>query len=333
MDTLTQAALGAAIGEAGFRSRLGGRAVVFGAICGLVPDLDVLFRVAGPWASLEYHRGVTHSVLALPLFAVPVGWMGCRFLGKSSELMTWVHLAFWALITHPLLDTCTSYGTQLLAPFSDRRFSTDALGIIDLLYSVPLFASCWASRWGSDALRRRMSRGALVVSTLYAVMAHVWSAQAREMASTSLSQMGVEVVQLRTPPPPIFSGLRRMVAVDSEGTIWAANVSVWFPRELSWVTIDGANDPRIDALMKTDEGRIFEWFADGYARAEWLDERTVVVRDHRYGMFSDLRWTPFTMRAERNESGAFKRIELQQRGDGVDMAEEMSIGWQQMWGR
>ena len=124
-----------------------------------------------------------------------------------------------------------------------------------------------------------------------------------------------------------------MVAIDSNGTIWAANLSVWFPHELAWVTIDGAQDPQIRALMNTEEGRIFDWFADGYARAEWLDEQTIVVRDHRYGMFVDLRWTPFTMRAELDESGAFERIELQQRGDGLNISEELAAGWQQMWGR
>ena len=41
MDTATQALLGAVVGQAGFSHKLGRRALIWGAVGGLLPDLDV----------------------------------------------------------------------------------------------------------------------------------------------------------------------------------------------------------------------------------------------------------------------------------------------------
>jgi inner membrane protein len=332
MDTLTQAALGATIAQAGFRQTLGGRAVVFGAVCGLVPDLDIIVRVLGPWESLEHHRGLTHSVLALPLLALPVGWAGWKLSRSNVDWKNWAHLAFWALITHPLLDVCTSYGTQLLAPFSERRFSTDAIGIIDLIYSLPLFAAVFASRWGAAEIRTRVARLALAGSSVYLASAHLLSAQARWTGEASLEALGVVPVHMRTPPPPFFSGLRRIVALDEEGVVWASNLSVWFPHELEWVRIEGETNPEIEAVLASEEGQIFTWFADGFALAEYTDNGEVIVRDHRYGMFLDLSWTPFRLHTSVSEDGEIGEVALQQRADSVDLKAELSEGWRQMWG-
>jgi inner membrane protein len=332
MDTFTQAALGATIAEAGFRNRLGGKAVVFGAVCGLLPDLDIIVRALGPWESLVHHRGLTHSLLTLPVLALPVGWAGWKLSKKEGDWKTWAHLAFWALITHPLLDACTSYGTQLLAPLSDERFSTDAVGIIDLLYSVPLFAAVFAARWSHSEVRTKVARLALLGSTVYLGAGHLLSYQAEMTARASLESNGVHILHVRTPPPAFFSGLRRLVAVDTSGTVWAANLSVWFPHELDWVQITGEQDPQIEAVLASEEGQIFSWFADGYALAERVDAHTVVIRDHRYGMFLDLSWTPFRLQAELDSDGQVQTVELQQDADGLDLGAELSEGLRQMWG-
>ena len=90
------------------------------------------------------HRGITHSIFFLPLLAPVLGEIAHRFDKKYNRWL-WTHLAFWALITHPLLDWQTAYGTQLLYPFSSHRFALDAVGIIDLFYTVPLIV---AVVWG-----------------------------------------------------------------------------------------------------------------------------------------------------------------------------------------
>jgi len=153
MDTSTQAVLGAAVGQALFGHRLGRRAAVWGAVGGLIPDLDMLAVLAtGAWGEFVLHRGPSHSLLFAPVFGPLLGLAVWRFHsrrravdpgaadrdghatrhpGDPERRGTWMWLFTAALFTHPLLDVFTSYGTQLLAPFSRQRFACDAVGIID----------------------------------------------------------------------------------------------------------------------------------------------------------------------------------------------------------
>ncbi|MBV71490.1 MAG: hydrolase, partial [Myxococcales bacterium] len=73
MDIITQAALGGAIAQGGFKSHQR-RGVAFGAFCGIVPDLDGLLSIGDRWQGLVTHRGSSHSLLVLPLLAIPLGW-------------------------------------------------------------------------------------------------------------------------------------------------------------------------------------------------------------------------------------------------------------------
>ena len=72
MDTVTQIVLGGTIAEAGFRKRLGKKSILFGAFCGWFPDIDIFFH-SGGWEEMVAHRGLTHSLLFLPLIAPLLG--------------------------------------------------------------------------------------------------------------------------------------------------------------------------------------------------------------------------------------------------------------------
>ena len=39
--------------------------------------------------------------------------------------------------THGIIDSLTSYGTQLFWPFSNDRFATNTISIIDPLFTLP----------------------------------------------------------------------------------------------------------------------------------------------------------------------------------------------------
>ena len=67
MDTITQAAFCAALGQAFFRRQLGRRAMLVGALAGSVPDFDVILGAFGPYTSWQHHRGVTHSLFFGPV--------------------------------------------------------------------------------------------------------------------------------------------------------------------------------------------------------------------------------------------------------------------------
>lgn len=138
MDPLSQAALGAVCAQSTARARLGWISL-FGAVGGLAPDLDVLLgSSADPLLFLEYHRQFSHSLVFIPcgglLVTLALFWLPAQPLGfRQAYLASTVGLA-----THGLLDACTSYGTQLLWPFTNARISWDLVSVIDPAFTVPL---------------------------------------------------------------------------------------------------------------------------------------------------------------------------------------------------
>lgn len=332
MDTVTQAVLGGAIAEAAFRGNLGGRAVAFGAACGLMPDLDVLTRLAGEWQSLVYHRGASHSLLVLPFVALPVGAAGARWLGRGQNTWAWIHLAFWALITHPLLDVFTTYGTQLFAPFSRARFALDGVAIIDPIYTVPLLISMvWAARRSADrAKSRRFARGALAFGLAYLCAGWALSGFAQAKARDALQAQGVTAVSMRSPTPIGFSLLRRIVAKDKQGVL---HVNIWSRLAvdmLPWLRLRSDDDPMVDAALASEEGQIMLWFSDGYLYSK-VAGRQVRMADQRYGLYRDLQWTPFSAVAEFDESGKLQSVQRGPRGQRPDIAAELGAGWDRLW--
>jgi len=334
VDTITQAVLGAAIGEAGFRDRLGGRAVVFGAACGLLPDLDVLTRVAGEWASLVHHRGVTHSLICLPLAAPLVGALGARIFGGREQLWTWIHLAFWGLVTHPLLDVFTSYGTQLLAPLSRARFALDGVAIIDPLYTVPLIiAVVLAARRRTDrAKSRRVAQLALAWGVAYLLFGWGLSVHASRAMTEQLRARGLEPLGLRTPTPIGFPLLRRVVARVGPGQLYVGTWSPFAAAPTALVRLESDEGPRVQAALSSEEGRTMQWFSDGFLLARRSDD-VVRLEDQRYGLFSDVTWTPFAAIARFSEDGRLVSVTRAPRRRRPKVAEELAAGWARLLGR
>ncbi len=145
MDSLTQIVLGAACGEAVLGKKIGNKALLFGAIGGTIPDLDVFI---GSWLYnneiqvMAFHRGFMHSILFAILSCFLFGWFFYKLYnsGKrknTTTLKDWTWLFFWSIFTHPILDTFTPYGTQLFAPFSDYRVAFNNISVADPLYTIP----------------------------------------------------------------------------------------------------------------------------------------------------------------------------------------------------
>ena len=141
MDPVTQGVLGASVPQAISRKTHIVAASLCGALAGMAPDLDNLIRSStDPLLQLEYHRQFTHS-----LIFIPVGSLACALVFYFLFTRRWqlgfqVTYLFCLLgyATHGLLDACTSYGTQLLWPFSNERFAWNTISIIDPLFTLPL---------------------------------------------------------------------------------------------------------------------------------------------------------------------------------------------------
>ena len=236
MDSFTQAVLGGAVGSVVAGPRLGRRAALWGAVAGTVPDLDVLaYPLLDPVGELRFHRGLTHG-LAFAFVAGPLlgyaawrlaRWRAARRTDRQPDVAgtwrAWTAVFFWGLITHPLLDTFTVYGTQLLAPFSDRPFAVGSVFIIDPLYTVPL-ATGLAAALATRRPGRRWTWAAvgLAVSAAYLGWSLVAQGVAEREARRALALEGVQPERVLTAAAPLTTLLWRTVAeVETDsGTVY-----------------------------------------------------------------------------------------------------------------
>lgn len=214
MDSLTQMALGAAVGVAVMGRRTATwKAALWGGIAGTLPDLDALIDHGDAVLNMVLHRADTHALLYLALGGWPLGWLIARLHGEAQHWRRWGLAMALVLTTHALLDAMTVYGTQLLRPFTDTAYGAGSMFIIDPAYTLPLLVGVgWAltrHRWGSQA-----NAVALALSTAYlgwSVLAQGWVTQ---QAQASLRQAGLSAERVLVTPAPFNTVLWRIVAVD-----------------------------------------------------------------------------------------------------------------------
>jgi inner membrane protein len=198
-----------------------------------------------------------------------------------------------AFLSQPFLDVFTTYGTQLFAPFSDRRFALDAVPIMDPVYSLILIAALVV--WSRVPPKKRIPVGrraaaiALVLSTMYLLYGLWLNVRAGEEVRRQLAQIGGSHAQVRVYPTIFQVYLRRVVArIDNEVLVGA--ITMWKPAPVRWHRFTIPEHPMIEKLAETNGGRIFEWFADGEVVPrviELNDGFLVELDDLRYGFFQE----------------------------------------------
>ncbi len=216
MDSLTQLALGAAVGVAVMGRRTAAwKAALWGGIAGTLPDLDTFIDHGDAIANMTLHRAHSHGLFWLALLSPLLAWITSRVHG-GTHWRRWTLAMGLALVTHPLLDTMTVYGTQLLRPFSDHPFGVGSIFIIDPLYTLPLLAGL-ALALGRGRLRA--NAWGLALSTAYLA----WSALAQwhveGLVHRQLAAQGQTVArdQVLVTPAPFNTLLWRIVVMREGG--------------------------------------------------------------------------------------------------------------------
>lgn len=216
MDSLSQLALGASVTVAVMGRRVPvGKAALWGAAAGTLPDLDALLDFGDPIRNMTYHRAESHSLLYLTLAAPLLAWGVSRVHREAHLFRPW-WLAFWlALVTHPLLDWMTVYGTQLGIPFTSTPFGLGSIFIVDPLYTLPLLLGVVLA-WTSP-VRRRWNLAGLILSTAYLGWSAGAQAHVAGVARASLEAQGIPAQQVLVTPTAFNTVLWRVVAMTPEG--------------------------------------------------------------------------------------------------------------------
>ncbi|RKQ96859.1 inner membrane protein [Kushneria sinocarnis] len=281
MDSVTQACLGGTIGGAVLGRQLGRRALVAGAALATLPDLDSFLDFGDAVADYTYHRSFSHSLLVLTgvatlLAALLSRWRRTRAIGFRH----WWWFCALILLTHPLLDAFTTYGTQLLWPIPSPPVAWKTIFIIDPLYTLPMLIALVVGL--IRGAPRRASIIGLGLATLY--LAFTVGARAEIMArlAPQLAERGLDDQAVMVQPAPLTSLLWRVTVIDDERQL-EGMISLF----------DEADELRLDSFSRSTElapaslefaaGRRLAWFAGPFRRYDVVDDR-LVVTDTRMGM-------------------------------------------------
>jgi len=295
LDPVSQAALGAITARSVAPADMAKGALIAGAALGAVPDLDVVFSIGGDFFdTLKHHRGVTHSLIVLLAVGPLAGhWLWRRFgdgLRWGRQHLWWLAVATLALLSHPLLDGLTTYGTQWLAPFSDRRFAVNAMPIIDPVFTLILIGGLAAGIWLKSPRRRKAcALAALVLSCTYLAYGWAQNREAAQFAAAQLETEGVADYELSAFPTILQVHYRRIV-VRTPSEVRVGYYSTWSPCAIQWGRASRAGPAAASALAATDEGRTFDWFTMGWSFPvvqPLANGFQVTLNDLRYGATLD----------------------------------------------
>ncbi|TYA54333.1 metal-dependent hydrolase [Formosa maritima] len=215
MDSLTQIVLGAAVGEAVLGKKVGNKAMLYGAIAGTIPDLDIFYsHFTDTVTALETHRGFTHSIFFSILFAPIFGWIVSRY--ETYKIFKgWSLLFFWCFITHPILDANTTWGTQLFWPL-DYRIAFKNIFVIDPLYTLPFIVFLMLATFQKkEAPKRRFyNKIGLIVSSSYLLITFALKGISYIQFERALKNQQIDYFQIETKPAPFNT------------VLWTANVDI-----------------------------------------------------------------------------------------------------------
>ncbi len=355
MDSLTQITLGAAMGEAVLGKKVGNRAMLWGAIGGTIPDLDVFANLfLDEIDALAFHRSITHSLLfavvvpfvfgrltcrfyqsgiyrkgkykatamtvwllllAAILFAINVipwqvsgkvswptllisvavlagtGWLLWRryyragLMEVNATATDWAWLFFWSIFTHPLLDSCTPYGTQLFQPFSDYRVAFNNISVVDPLYTVPFMLCLMVAAWLPHKSRKRAMWNwlGIGISTAWLLFTFWHKHQVNRIFAQALQREGIAAQRYMTAPTILNNWLWQGLA-EGDTAYYQGDYSFFDPEPVIPELVVIPKGHHLLAGHENDHDiRTLRWFSKGYFNVIRRQDGRLQLNDLRFG--------------------------------------------------
>jgi inner membrane protein len=229
MDTLTHALSGALLARVLGPARPAStevsvaRRMTIGGLAAAFPDLDFVSAYLSPLGYLHHHRGVTHSLLMLPLWTVLLAWLFALAWRDRAHWRTYAKLSAAGIAIHILGDLITNYGTQLFAPLSDARYAWSTTFIIDLWFSGIILAGLAAS--GVWRRSRMPAVVALAVLASYVFFQYTQQRRAIAFGVEYAATRGLHAARVTASPRPV-SPYNWMVIVEEPQRYHYALVNV-----------------------------------------------------------------------------------------------------------
>lgn len=285
MDPLSQAVVGSAVAASISKNNQIVPFALVGALAGIAPDLDTLIRSAtDPLLFLEYHRHFTHSLIFIPIGGAIIGLILALLLRRwwPMQKRRYVLAATAGWATHGLLDACTSYGTQLLWPFTDYRVAWDNISIIDPILTLAALLILVI------AITKRsvnLSRFAVAFIVSYLTLGVLQHQRAITHAKVIIAERGHYPEHISA-KPSFANLLLWKIVYQWEGDFYVDAINIgfnerWYPGE-SVPRLDLANTCLTNELTQLNDIERFRWFSKDYIAIDPRDPHYII--DVRYSM-------------------------------------------------
>ena len=207
----------------------------------------------------------------------------------ETNYWNWYWLFFWAILTHPLLDCFTTYGTQVFLPFSDYRVAFNVISVVDPLYTVPfLIAVIVASILRRGSLSRKIVNWAGIgISSAYMLFCIYHKFEFNRIFEESLAKENIKYERYMS-TPLIMNNVLWQGMAEGDSAYYQGYYSFFqeddqvrkfntFPKNRSLM---GSFED--DETMKT-----LKWFTNGYYNYVEREDGNVQMNDLRFGIFGD----------------------------------------------
>ena len=284
MDSVSQIVLGASVAGICAPASHRRKALAIGGALGTLPDLDVLIKYGDPVSDFTYHRGFSHSLFVLFPFSLAF-WLILRQWWQPVRETPWRWLAaiMLALVTHPLLDAHTVYGTQLFWPIATPPVMWSTLFIIDPAYTLPLLLGVLIAAMTS---RRRAGSIALIagltISTLYVGWSWVAKSLIERDVVAAVNTMGLGDAPRFSVPTPLNTLLWRVVVMTDNGYLegYRSLIADDGPMTFTAYSSDKAS---LESASDVPAVARLRWFTHDFMKAQVRQDK-LVLSDLRMGV-------------------------------------------------
>ena len=330
MDSITHLFYGGVIAAAIAPKQHRRAALLAGMVLNTLPDLDVLPLLLSddPIVRMTWHRAATHSWFVLPLVAWAIWAFFRRRGGRVAQAPTrWWWAIFACLMSHPLLDSFTVYGTQLLWPLPVPPLMWSSLFIID-----PLFTAAWLGAFvlAMVAGSRQWGGKALAVGLVLGVGYLGWSLLAKALvqreADRALAAMGLADAPRFSVPMPFNTLLWRVVAMTPSGFVEGER-SLVADHGLMRFRGYPSNVQALRQAAAIPAVQELSWFNHGFQKAQVRDGQ-LVLSDLRMGAEPDY---SFNFAVAEPDGDGWRAIPPQQLRWPWEASRRLGDMWQRIW--
>lgn len=146
MDPLTHGLIGSAAAQSTASKEKIRYVAIVGFSAALLADADIFITNPNdPLLNVEIHRQFSHSLIFIPIGALIASLLLWFFFKKKLSSKEIYGYSLLGYATAGLMDSFTSYGTKLLWPFMDERYSWNIISVFDPLFTVGILITALLS--------------------------------------------------------------------------------------------------------------------------------------------------------------------------------------------